>query len=74
MSVQLLPCPFCGAGATTVEEGHKVWTGIKYGAPLTYSVRHFCEKLEGDKFDNMIVKKAKTMKEAIALWNRRMND
>lgn len=44
---ELKPCPFCGAGDTQIVENGKMWTGMKYSEPTSVSVRHWCEKVEG---------------------------
>jgi len=43
----LKPCPFCGAGETGIVENGRMWTGMRYGDPVSVSVRHFCPPTPG---------------------------
>lgn len=66
----LLPCPFCGAGETRIEPGTRVWMGTRYGEPASYSVRHWCGKVDGQP-SRMIERVGRDEASAIAAWNRR---
>lgn len=69
MTNELLPCPFCGAGTTEVQE-HAIWQGAKYAEPISVSVVHWCEPVEGQP-SRMIQKVGRDRASAIAAWNRR---
>ena len=45
--MELLPCPFCGAGTTRVVMNGQTWTGTKYSDPISVSVIHHCDPVEG---------------------------
>lgn len=66
----LLPCPFCGAGETQIVENGKVWSGMKYSEPTSVSVRHWCQKVEGQP-SRMLERIGKDHASAIAAWNQR---
>jgi hypothetical protein len=66
----LLPCPFCGAGTTEIIENGKVWAGMKYGEPTSVSVRHWCDKIEGQP-SRMIERIGRDTDSAVAAWNMR---
>lgn len=66
----LKPCPFCGAGKTDIVENGRVWTGQKYSEPVSVSVRHWCERVEGQP-SRMIERIGRDMESAIAAWNMR---
>lgn len=70
MSEELKPCPFCGAGTTQFRENGKTWTGMKYSAPTSVSVVHWCDKVDGQP-SRMIERVGKDMASAIEAWNRR---
>lgn len=63
-------CPFCGAGQTEITENGKTWTGMKYSQPTSVSVRHWCEKVEGQP-SRMLERVGKDRASAIAAWNTR---
>lgn len=67
---ELLPCPFCGAGETQLMPGTRVWTGMKYSEPATYSVRHWCDEVTGQP-SRMIERIGRDRESAIAAWNMR---
>jgi hypothetical protein len=67
---ELLPCPFCGAGETQIEENGRIWAGTKYSDPISVSVRHWCEPVEGQP-SRMIERIGRDRESAIAAWNRR---
>lgn len=69
-SIDLLPCPFCGAGETTIHENGKVWTGMKYSDPISVSVRHWCEPIEGQP-SRMIERVGKDLDSTVSAWNMR---
>lgn len=63
---ELLPCPFCGAGETRIDE--KVfWTG-RSNTIISVTVMHWCPR---SPLQSLLQLTAKTREEAIALWNRR---
>lgn len=66
----LLPCPFCGAGETTLKENGKMWTGQGYSAPVSVSVQHWCTPVEGQP-SRMIERVGRDEASAVAAWNRR---
>lgn len=70
---RLLPCPFCGAGTTEITENGKVWTGQKYSEPTSVSVRHWCERIDGQP-NRMLERIGRDTESAIAAWNMRSND
>ncbi|MGF6549352.1 Lar family restriction alleviation protein [Paraburkholderia youngii] len=66
----LLPCPFCGAGATHFTENGKIWLGMRYSEPSSVSVIHWCPEFEGEpsrRFERV----GRDEESAIAAWNRR---
>lgn len=68
--MDLLPCPFCGAGQTEVRENGKVWTGMKYGTPSSVSIFHWCEPIAGQP-SRGIERVGRDLESAIAAWNMR---
>lgn len=66
----LAPCPFCGAGLTSIRENGKVWTGQRYGDPASISVMHWCEPVEGQP-SRAIERVGRDRPSAIAAWNGR---
>lgn len=73
MSEELKPCPFCGAGSSQIVENGKIWTGMKYSEPSSVSVRHWCEKIEGQP-SRMLERIGKDRESAIAAWNMRAEE
>ena len=67
---QLVPCPFCGAGSTEIKENGKMWTGMKYSDPVSVSVQHWCEPINGQP-SRMIERIGRDTEAAIAAWNQR---
>lgn len=67
---KLLPCPFCGGGISHFQENGRIWTGTRYGDPVSVSVQHWCDTA-GGIHSRMIEKAGKTKADAIALWNTR---
>jgi hypothetical protein len=65
---QLGNCPFCYGRNTLIQEGTKLWTGMRYGPPTHYEVNHWCE----DKVSRINLR-AKTEQEVINKWNRTPN-
>ena len=63
---ELLPCPFCKAGETIIDE-QTYWAGMR-SQIISASVRHWCPK---NPLQSYIEIKAKTKEEAVALWNTR---
>lgn len=66
----LKPCPFCGAGSTEIVENGKMWTGMKYSDPTSVSVRHWCDKVEGQP-SRMLERVGRDWESAVAAWNQR---
>ena len=66
----LAPCPFCGAGATSIRENGKVWLGTRYSEPSSVSVLHHCEIVEGQPL-RAIERVGRDRASALAAWNRR---
>lgn len=67
--VNLLPCPFCGAGKTEIRED-RPWLGMRYGEPSSVSVRHWCAPVVGQP-SRMIERVGRDRAAAIAAWNMR---
>lgn len=67
---ELKPCPFCGAGSTEIVENGKMWTGMKYSEPTSVSVRHWCDKVEGQP-SRMLERVGRDWESAVAAWNQR---
>ena len=67
---RLLPCPFCGGGEFEIMENGKIWTGQKFTEPISVSVRHWCEKIEGQP-SRMLERVGRDTDGAIAAWNTR---
>lgn len=70
---RLTPCPFCGKGRSEIIENGKVWAGMRYSEPTSVSVRHWCEKIEGQP-SRSIERIGRDMESAIAAWNMRANE
>ena len=70
--MELLPCPFCGAGTTRVVMNGQTWTGTKYSDPISVSVVHHCDPIEGQP-SRQIERIGRDAESAIAAWNRRAN-
>jgi len=68
--MSLKPCPFCPGGTTEIRENGKVWTGQKYSTPISVSVVHHCEPVEGQP-SRPIERIGRDEASAIAAWNRR---
>jgi hypothetical protein len=69
-AVPLLPCPFCGAGATSIKENGKIWMGSRYSEPCSVSVIHWCPPIDGQP-SRQIERIGRDEESAIAEWNRR---
>lgn len=67
---ELLPCPFCGAGTTEICDNGRPWLGAKWGEPVSVSVRHWCEPIEGQP-SRMIERVGRDRAAAVAAWNMR---
>lgn len=67
---ELLPCPFCCAGITSIRENGKMWTGQRYSEPTSVSVMHHCEPVDGQP-SRAIERVGRDMESAVAAWNRR---
>ena len=68
--MELLPCPFCGAGTTRVVMNGQTWTGTKYSDPISVSVVHHCDPIEGQP-SRQIERIGRDAESAIAAWNLR---
>ena len=68
--MELLPCPFCGAGTTRVVMNGQTWTGTKYSDPISVSVIHHCDPVEGQP-SRLVERVGRDEESAIAAWNRR---
>ena len=68
--MELLPCPFCGAGETSLRKNGCVWAGMEYTAPISISVVHHCDEIPGQP-SRMIERIGRDEESAIAAWNRR---
>lgn len=68
---RLLPCPFCGGGITEFHDNGRVWTGMKYGDPISVSVRHWCSEAPGPS--RLIERIGRSKEQAIEQWNMRSN-
>ena len=69
----LLPCPFCGGGITSVDGKGQLWRGVNgYSAPQWYQLNHYGKLSETDDFPRCNVEfRCRTEAEAIAAWNTR---
>jgi hypothetical protein len=72
VKASLLPCPFCGEGTYEIAENGKIWTGQGYGKPISVSVRHWCEPIQGQP-SRMLERVGKDEASAVAAWNMRAN-
>ena len=67
---RLLPCPFCGGMEFMIVENGKVWTGNRWGKPVSVSVRHWCSpKTPGPS--RMLERVGRDLEAAVAAWNMR---
>lgn len=68
---KLLPCPFCGAGTTLGPEPNgRTWCGTKWGEPVSWSVNHWCDPIDGQP-SRKLERLGRTEDDAIAMWNMR---
>ncbi|MCP5244821.1 MAG: Lar family restriction alleviation protein [Burkholderiales bacterium] len=67
---KLKQCPFCGAGETVVVSNGQTWLGTRYSEPTSVSVRHWCERIEGQP-SRMIERIGRDETSAIQAWNMR---
>ena len=70
MSADLKPCPFCGAGTTEIKENGRMWLGQQFSAPVSVSVRHWCEPVASQP-SRLIERVGRDHESAIAAWNQR---
>lgn len=69
--LELPPCPFCKGGTSLIHENKGVWNGMKYGEPVSFEVRHWCEKQEGQPSPRLLVFVGKDRASAIKAWSIR---
>lgn len=68
---ELKLCPFCGgSGETIFQENGRQWLGMRYSQPVSVSIRHWCEPVEGQP-KRMIERVGRDRESAIAAWNAR---
>ena len=70
----LLPCPFCGAGKTEIEERPLDRMPRMDGKPspiISATVRHWCPARPGQPTGLNISMHGRDRESAIAAWNRR---
>ena len=65
----LLPCPFCGAGETRIDE-QTYWTGMR-SQVSSVNLRHFCADADDAFVKASITIRARTREQAAAAWNTR---
>jgi hypothetical protein len=70
-NTKLLPCFFCGEDSFEVEEGGKIWMGMRYSEPLSYTIRHWCPEIPNNISQPSVSRKGKTLEDAIKEWNTR---
>jgi len=70
---ELRECPFCGGSEFRIDDSGKVWTGQKYTDPTTYTVRHWCERKQGQP-ETVLSVRGKTRQDATDAWNTRTSD
>lgn len=68
--IELLPCPFCGAGESQIHVNKGTWNGRGYGEPVSVEVRHWCADVPGQP-SRMISRAGRDEASAIAAWNTR---
>ena len=70
---ELLPCPFCGGGNTTIEGKGQIWRGVKgYSDPQWYQLNHYGKLSATDDFPRCSVEfRCRTEAKAIEAWNTR---
>lgn len=66
----LLPCPFCGKGDTQTAENGRMWLGSKMSEPISISIVHWCEPIEGQP-SRRIERAGRDYDSAVAAWNMR---
>ncbi len=66
---RLLPCPFCGDGITEFRNNGQTWLGMKYSAPISVSVLHWCKDAPGPS--RVIERVGLNKEQAIKRWNMR---
>lgn len=66
----LKPCPFCGAGETSIFENGRMWIGMRYSEPVSVSVWHHCTKVEGQP-NRGFERIGRDHASAVAAWNQR---
>lgn len=64
----LLPCPFCGAGESRIDES-TFWNG-RASQLISATVKHWCWRAEGQP-QSVLSISGHTRADAIAAWNAR---
>jgi hypothetical protein len=67
---ELKPCPFCGGTEVLVRENGRIWTGRKYGDPVSVSIMHWCPAEPGQP-SRALERAGRDRASAVAAWNRR---
>lgn len=66
---ELLPCPWCGPqGSYLVIANGKIWLGMKYSEPVSWSVRHWCGVGNPTR---MLERVGRDREAAVKAWNER---
>lgn len=68
---ELKPCPFCGAGETTVYANQGPRLSTLYGEPVSIEIRHWCVWPEGQPMQRMLSFVGRDREAAISVWNKR---
>lgn len=73
MGEELLPCPFCGAGETSVREIRSPGVRMdgKPNALISVEIGHHCDKGPGHLLRQNITMAGRDRESAFAAWNRR---
>lgn len=70
--MDLLPCPWCGAGETRIEPQGQTWRGMSYSDPICYRLVHFCGGILPDDYvTNRMEMRGRTEDQCVEAWNIR---